>query len=64
MVVKDVNIIIMSKMNEDEVMNLVFKAIYNAGIQTISAKHGNNQIMFTPDKENAWLMTVAPTQLP
>lgn len=51
-------------MNEDEVMNLVFKAIYNAGIQTISAKHGNNQIMFTPDKENAWLMTVAPTQLP
>ena len=51
-------------MKEDDVMTMVFKAIYGAGIQTISAKHGNNQIMFTPDKENAWMITVTPTKLP
>lgn len=48
--------------SEDEVMNLVFGMLHHAGLQMISAEHANNQIMFTPDQESRWIITVTPVE--
>ena len=49
-------------MEEDEVMNIVFKALHSNNVQTVSAKHDNNQIMFTPDMKEKWMITVTKVE--
>lgn len=49
-------------MSEDEVMNKLFGMLHNAGLQMISAQHANNQIMFTPNEKDRWLITVTPVK--
>jgi hypothetical protein len=47
-------------MKEDEVMNIVFKAMHAANIQMISADHPNNEIHFTPDMKSKWKVVLTP----
>lgn len=50
-------------MTEDEVMNYIFKVLHQSGVQMISAEHPNNVIMFTPEQESSWKMTLEPVKL-
>lgn len=49
-------------MKEDQVMNIVFKALYSANIQMISADHPNNEIHFTPDMKSRWKLVATPIE--
>lgn len=49
-------------MDIDEVMNSLFKPLHQGGIQMISAEHDNNQIMFTPDQKERWMITVTKVE--
>ncbi len=50
------------EMKEDDVMNIMFKALRGAGIQTVSADHPNNEIHFTPDMMKKWKMVITPLE--
>lgn len=49
-------------MNEDAVMNLLFKAFQSMSIQTVSADHPNNEIHFTPDMVKKWKIVASPIE--
>ena len=49
-------------MSEDEVMNYLFKLLRNTQIEMVHAEHDNNQIMFTPNQKERWLMTITKVE--